>query len=232
MDKSSLAAVLVRRPSEIIEGLVREFTTNPNERVEHFPSITVYFGVHRAIGIPAKMDDVNGERWLVLYNGAVDSPADGVTFVPLKAIESLTIHRATDYIHLLNGGKLKFSGSTEIPTKFAIERRMQALAKISGEMKLSDLKFIVEWRPGDQTSAERFNLNELITALEQYLKTISKDSLALDEFAKLSQVVLRPFSSDGIEVSRQGGMAIIQISDSYAIKDIYNEINNKFNRIL
>jgi hypothetical protein len=139
------------------------------------------------------------DRWLLLRN--VSGPLD-VTYVPLAAIEGLTLHLTDDNIHLLSFGKLK-PQAAKVPSRLELERLTRT---ISTEFSLS---IAILWDELPSSDRAFQNLGELLQDLKLILMELLEDELGDAAVRdRIRQVAIR--SGRSAAVSLEGGTLTLQ----------------------
>ncbi len=139
------------------------------------------------------------DRWLLLRN--VSGPLD-VTYLPLAAIEGVTLHLTDDNLHLLSFGKLK-PQAAKVPSRLELERLTRT---ISTEFSLS-IAILWDELPGSDRMFQ--NLGELLQDLQSILMELLEDEqgdAAVRE--RIRQVAIR--SGAEAAVSLEGGTLTLQ----------------------
>jgi hypothetical protein len=133
------------------------------------------------------------DRWLLLRN--VSGPLD-VTYLPLAAIEGLTLHLTDDNLHLLSFGKLK--PQAKVPSRLELERLTRT---ISTEFSLS---IAILWDELPSSDRAFQNLGELLQDLQLILMELLDDELGnAAVHDRVRQVAIRSGSAAAVRL--EGG---------------------------
>jgi hypothetical protein len=122
-----------------------------------------------------------GSELLLLLQGQ-DAPMDA-TYLPIGAIQAVTVHYTPDNLHLT--GKVK-PASAPVPSRLDLERQVRALST-----QLSPTTVTVAWDEMVSSDAAFQSLGALIQNLQEILLGIQADSLGAAALQQIERVEMR-----------------------------------------
>jgi hypothetical protein len=111
--------------------------------------------------------------------GALDA-----TYIPLAAIQTLTVHYAEDNLHLLSFGKLR-EASGQVPSRLELERELRSLSE------QCQLPITIVWDELPKTDEALQGLAILLQQLRDILVSIQAEAIGAEALRELASVAIR-----------------------------------------
>jgi len=99
-----------------------------------------------------------------------------VTYLPLHAIQALTVHYTPETLHLLSFGKVK-PLSLRVPSRLELERYLRSLSDQLSQQRSQPLQMTIAWDELSTTDETLQTLAELLANLQGILLAINADEL-------------------------------------------------------
>ena len=195
-------------PSEdVLRELVVKFDLADGDRTQ-FPFVSVTCGAQKFHGVPVKIDAVQGDPWLALFDpeGGLNGQ-EALTFLPLKSVDAVTVLNLRTHLSAFTGGYVK--AAADVPTDNAIERMISDLAgaieiRIGREMLMA-----VEWNGRSHEEVARAAMRELVLAMKEVMNSIMSNNVGLESLQSVQSLTLNYVPGHALYVHRMGdGIAI------------------------
>lgn len=232
MNFADIADVVILPPKDMLENLVRKISEDPKNRLEQNPRVTVRTGYHAITGIPVKIREVDGHRLLLLYNGDIDSSEDGLTIIALNLIESISVHRATDHLQILNGGKITLPLRADVPSKLALARKLEEINHVLVAANIPAFQFRIDWGEGDPSAELRFNMQCAVGFLEHTVKQLLADDMGRNALGGLKAISLGFQVGEGMSVTRDAQHVTINISNFHQLNSVKDSLLDLLSKVL
>ena len=187
-NESDLFKLKPKSPSKILEKLSKSRRNSPEGGTGGAPLTTIHLRSGRDIsGWVLKLEEELGHAGATLLFQALgqsQNTSDDIVYLDVANIEAVTIHRTTDFLHVISPGKFDPPTSGSEPTRLGLKREVPKITKSFTDAVGGGVQVEVDWDSVPQEDEAVNSLNNLIHESIGAITETLPDDFSKGEFTK------------------------------------------------